>query len=207
MFDHQSEIQRKKVQIVEQQQSLIESQEEKQELNDQIENLKIEVQNLEGQVQNNFQEGLLRDVGTWMMDCITYNDNFLENQELITQLRMTVDEPHGSASWDEEDQSERAIFGVVSMEEVARIIREINQQSIRFEPTRQRIKTNIYMIKKRINEYRQLFQDMRIDGKRALMNQTRQQSEPLSYSQDYKTGRSQDNLGSPSPPKGPGRRT
>lgn len=60
------------------------------------------------------------------------------------------------------------------------------------------------MIRKRINEYRQLAQNMRIDNKRALMNQTKQNSEPRSGSHEYKSGRSQraDNqLKSPSPSK------
>lgn len=70
---------------------------------------------------------MLRDVSNWMTDCITYNDNFLENQELINQLQMTIDEPHGSLSWEEEDQSERIVFDAVSVEEVARIVRKINQ--------------------------------------------------------------------------------
>lgn len=103
------------------------SQEETQEQKDQVEILKKEIKSLKGQAWNKQQESLLRDVDNWMADCVTYNDNFLDNQELVNQLQMTLDEPHGSGSWEEEDQSERIIFDVVNIEEVARIVRKINQ--------------------------------------------------------------------------------
>lgn len=88
----------------------------------------------------------MRDMGVWLSDCMTYNDHFLENQELVNKLQMNIDEPHGrgSMSW-EEDQSERINMDE-NLEEVFKIVRKITKQSVKFEPTRQRLKSKIYMM-------------------------------------------------------------
>lgn len=111
-------------------------------------------------------EALLKELSNWITECKSYNENFLENQDFINQLQMTIDEP-GSGSWGEEDQSERIIFDVVNIEEVVKIVRKINQHAAKFEPTRTRMKQNFYMIRKKINEFLKHAQNMRKNNKRA----------------------------------------
>lgn len=104
-----------------------------------------------------------------MSECKNYNENFLENQDLINQLQMTIDEP-GSGSWGEEDQSERIIFDIVNIEEVVKIVRKINDHATKFEPTRTRLKQNFNTIRKKINEFLTHAQNMRKSARRTQMN-------------------------------------
>lgn len=103
---------------------------------------------LNDQADYGFMEDLIKDIAQWSQECKLYNENYLESQELLNRLTMTLDHPDSSASDD------RMPFDVVNQTELAKIIELIAKKTNLFEPSRSKLNDNIFFIDKKIEQYK-----------------------------------------------------
>lgn len=115
--------------------------------------LQAELEHLQSNKSGEVAEAIMRDVQNWMSELLTYNQNYLDNQELMIELGLAMDdnEHYRNMVHDDEDgaASPRTV-AAINLDHVAKLVQRASERAEQFEPTRKRIKINMRLIEKSI---------------------------------------------------------
>ena len=159
LFEHQGEIKRQRGTIAEQREAAIAMEQREQEMRESKVLLQAELEHLQSNKSGEVAEAIMRDVQNWMSELLSYNQNYLDNQELLIELGLAVDdnEHYANIGQDDEDGGAGSLaMAAVNMDHVAKLVHKASERAELFEPTRKRIKVNMRLIEKSIQEYRAL---------------------------------------------------
>lgn len=108
-----------------------------------------EVAELKSQKDDGVQEEMLRDIEQWVNDCMMYNENYVDHQELLEKLHL---------SFDDHEHSLTDSFHIreSQMDDISKVLRKLKKKAADFEPTRQQLKQTAFQIDKKLNQFRSI---------------------------------------------------
>ena len=108
-----------------------------------------EVGELKDQMDDGIQEQVLRDIEQWVNDCMMYNENYVEHQELLEKLHLSFDDHEHSLT-------DSFYIRESQMEDISKVLRKLKKKATDFEPTRQQLKQTAFQIEKKLNQFRSM---------------------------------------------------